>query len=369
VQNLVGGANDDWFQIFAAGSVSGHINGGGASSANGNTLNYSTDTGATVTVNLGTHIATGIGSFANIEAVKGQNSTNADILIGPNATTNWKVTGANSGTINSVSFVRVGNLTGGTGTNIFTIGVAGSLTGIITGGAGANTLVGPSLVDTFNITGMNAGTLTDSKGVVHFTSIENLTGGSVTNYFVFGAGQGVTGTITGHGISRLDYSAYSSAVYVNLLSGVATGTGGITNIKQVFGGGQGDVLVGNGPGVLLQETSGRNSIIGGTAGLATLNSGSGQDIVIAGSTTHDNNQTALQAIESYWSTNGGTFAQRAAALSSGVDGYTFKASTVKHHAGSGDTIALGSANDWLFWRMGGAGADTLTGTPGKSTFL
>ena len=50
-------------------------------------------------------------------------------------------------------------------------------------------------------------------------------------------------------------------------------------------------------------------------------------------------------------------------------GYKLTTSTVKHAAAS-DTIALGSANDWLFWRMAGASdVDNLTGTPLQSTFI
>ena len=142
--------------------------------------------------------------------------------------------------------------------------------------------------------------------------------------------------------------------------------------SQVKGSGHNDVLVGDGTGVQLVETAGKNLIIGGTGGQATLDGGSGQDIVIAGSTIYDNNQAALQAIESYWSTNAGTFAARVAALSStsGITGgYQLNTSTVTHHSGSGDTIVLVSANDWVFWRMVGTGADTVTGTPKQSTMV
>jgi uncharacterized protein (TIGR03118 family) len=69
---------------------------------------------------------------------------------------------------------------------------------------------------------------------------------------------------------------------VNLLTGMATSTGGISNIQLVNGNGQGHVLVGNGSGVPPVETAGENSIIGGADGGAMLGCGSGQDIVIAG---------------------------------------------------------------------------------------
>lgn len=247
---------------------------------------------------------------------------------------------------------------GGTATNLVSV----------TGGSASNTLTGANTANTWDITGNNAGNI---NGSVTFAAFANLTGGTANDSFVFGNGASVSGTINGGaGTNGLNYSAYLTGVYVNLLSGVATGTGGITNILQVYGSGQGDVLVGNGTGVLLVETAGKNLMIGGTGGQATLDSGFGQDTVIAGSTTYDNNQVALQAIESYWSTNAGSFAQRVAALSSGIPGgYTLNASTVKHHGGNGDVIALGSANDWLFWRKIGTGADMLTGTPGQSTLI
>jgi hypothetical protein len=159
-------------------------------------------------------------------------------------------------------------------------------------------------------------------------------------------------------------------VYVNLLTGKATGTGGVSGIMQVYGSGQGDVLVGNNSGVLLSETTGNNLIIADTGSGTTLNSGSGQDLVIAGSTIYDKNQAALLAIEAYWAANVGTsFSSTVAALTAGITGgYKLNTSTVSHH-GTGDTIALGSTTDWVFWRMAGTGKDTMTGTPEQSTFI
>jgi uncharacterized protein (TIGR03118 family) len=91
---------------------------------------------------------------------------------------------------------------------------------------------------------------------------------------------------------------------VKLPTGTATGTGGISNIQQVDGGDLGDVLLGNDSGSPLEETAGKNLFFGGADGGAILDSGSGQDTVIAGSPSDDNNAVALQAIEVYWSTSG-----------------------------------------------------------------
>ena len=50
-------------------------------------------------------------------------------------------------------------------------------------------------------------------------------------------------------------------------------------------------------------------------------------------------------------------------------GYRLNPSTVTH-AAAGDSVALGSANDWLFWRMAGSSdVDTVTGAPEFSTFI
>jgi hypothetical protein len=125
--------------------------------------------------------------------------------------------------------------------------------------------------------------------------VDNLTGGAAENGFVFITDAGVSGAISGEldgggGVdNELDYSGYHNSVFVNMLTGAATGTGGITNIQQVNGSGQGDVLVGDGTGVVLVETAGKNLMIGGTGGGAKLGSGDGQDIVIAGSTTTTTN--------------------------------------------------------------------------------
>jgi len=330
-------------------------------------------------------------------------------VIGPNLADTFNITANNAGNVNTTiipSFTRIQNLTGGGQPTSFVFaagvtvsgninggagggtlnyqnyssnvsvnlqtsratGVGGAATNLVgvTGGSGNDTLRGANTANTWNITANDAGNI---NGSFTFARFANLTGGTANDFFVFSNGSGVSGTINGGtGTSRLDYSSYLTGVYVNLVTGVATGAGSVTNIQQVHGSGNNDVLVGNGAGVLLMETAGMNLMIGGTAGRATLDSGSGQDIVIVGSTTYDNNQAALQAIEDYWSTNGGTFAQRVAGLSSGIPGgYQLNSSTVKHHTGSGDTIALGSANDWLFWRMLGSDKDTLTGTPGQST--
>jgi hypothetical protein len=123
--------------------------------------------------------------------------------------------------------------------------------------------------------------------------------------------------------------------------------------------------------VLLVETAGNNLLIGGT-GQATIDSGSGEDIVIAGSTTYDNNQTALLTIETYWEnpSNGSESARVSVLSSTGTPtgNYKLNSSTVTH-AGASDTLVLGSTSDWVFYRLTGTNHDNKSGTPAFQTFI
>ncbi len=403
IQNLSGGTGSYRFVFSAGAKVAGSIDGG----LGGGTLDYSAYT-SNVAVNLQTNTVSGVtGTATNITSVIGGSGTNT--LTGPNGGTRWNVTSANAGSINGAfSFAGFGSLIGGTGANDFVLsngagvtgninasagagtldyssystgisvnlqsnvvtGVGGKATGMTAfiGGSGSNSLTGANVANTWNITGSNAGNV---NGTVAFTAFATLTGGSNNDGFVFSAGAGVSGSITGKGgTNRLDYTSFGNSVYVNMFTAAATGTGGIANVQQVYGSGMGDVLVGDGANVLLSESAGKNLIIGGTHGGATLISGSGEDIVIAGSTIYDNDQAALQAIENFWATDAGSFSDRTAALAAGITGgYALNTSTVTHHTGAADIISLNSALDWLFWRASGSGADTLSGTPARGQHI
>src|SRR6185295_15953603 len=80
---------------------------------------------------------------------------------------------------------------------------------VFDGGAGADTLVGPDATETWNIIQPGSGNITGL--VSSFTNIENLTGGSGSDSFVFANAGSVSGAING-GVSSdvLDYSAVGS---------------------------------------------------------------------------------------------------------------------------------------------------------------
>ena len=133
-------------------------------------------------------------------------------------------------------------------------------------------IVADNVVNTWTISGTNSGSLT---GVASFQNIQNLTGGSTNDTFVFLNGKNVAGVVDGKGgTDRLDYSAYTSAVTANLATGVATGTGGITGIENITGGSGNDSLTGDGGNNVLIGNAGNDSFVGG-AGNDTFTGGLG----------------------------------------------------------------------------------------------
>jgi hypothetical protein len=174
-----------------------------------------------------------------------------------------------------------------------------------------NLLRGPNQDTVWALAGVNSGAL----GSIHFSGIQNLTGGTGLNVFVFAAGASVSGAIDGGGGTNdwLDYAAYTTPVTVNLAAGTATGVvGGIAHIRNVRGGKNGNYLVGDAQGNVLIGGAGTNRISGGTnpslliggKGPANVSGGSGDDILIAGYTDYDAstlaNDLALESILDEW---------------------------------------------------------------------
>ncbi len=394
IQNLTGGSAADYLAFTTStASVSGLIDGGGGA----NTLDFSGRTTA-VTVTMvagGPNKATATGGWTNIGTVIGGAATNT--LIGANTANVWDITGANAGTLDgALTFSGFQNLTGGSVDDTFAFLPGGSLAGNLKGGAPTNTLdfsqygspvtvnlgaktatgiggtwasiqvfdgtgttdtlIGTNANSIWSLSGIDAGTVAGFT----FAGFANLTGGTGNNVFQFGAGASVSGVIDGGtGTNTLDYSSYTSGVYVNLQTLAATGTGGIANIQNVTGSAVGgDILVGGGGSNVLTEHAGDNLVIGG-GGADTLTGGSGSDILIAGSTIYDQNVAALDALLSTWDDTTLSYDQRVADLLSGVsytdDTGTHTAaldadSTVSQPAGSGpSTIKGGSSGlDWFF---------------------
>jgi hypothetical protein len=259
IENLTGGSGNDSYKFSNGVGVSGNVNGAGGT----NTLDFSLYQPADpITVNLQSSTATNIGGvFSNIQNLIGGLGSNT--LVGANTSNTWNITASNAGNINGTfTFSAIQNLTGGTGQDIFTFAVGGSVGGKINGAAGSNWLV---------------------------------------------------------------YSAQTSSINVNLASGTASLVGGgVTNIQNVIGsanGGDtitgnsaGGVLVGHSAGNTITAGTGRSVIIGGFG--RNLLQGRGNDIIIAGKTSYDANITALASILAEWA-NSSSYATRISLLKNG----------------------------------------------------
>ncbi|MBI3560399.1 MAG: filamentous hemagglutinin N-terminal domain-containing protein [Gammaproteobacteria bacterium] len=264
IQNLTGGTGTDIFELTnvpvtagapTTGSLSGIIDGNtGANTLNVRLNDMTVQLNDTVAVVNNTATPTTIAVSA-VQSIHGFGSH--ETLQGPNRTTQntWTISAADSGAVNTVNFTGFGNLTGGTGTDRFTL-TAGSLSGVIIGGsadtfttsvstnvqlyaalpvapaapiynppaantvavyglgnvtatATTSTLLGPDGVSTtWLIAGNNSGSLGINNNPVVFTDFVNLKGGNGADNFVFGpysngstinlAGTGsITGTIDG----------------------------------------------------------------------------------------------------------------------------------------------------------------------------
>ncbi len=120
--------------------------------------------------------------------------------------------------------------------NIGTLDPGFSAAITIEGGDGLDTLIGSNGTNTWDITGDNAGTLNTQ---ISFNGIEDLTGGSGQDDFVFVEGSNVDGVIDGGsgGPNTLDYSATSTGITVSL--GIV-----VDNIDVIIGGSGSDTLFG-----------------------------------------------------------------------------------------------------------------------------
>ncbi|MGA9852407.1 MAG: hypothetical protein WBR15_05690, partial [Gammaproteobacteria bacterium] len=186
----------------------------------------------------------------------------SNILISGEATNNlWTISSLNGGTYNDgqlLTFSNFGTLIGGSGNDVFAFTSAGSVSGTINGGGGANTLdysgyagvvtvnlgtsaataidggagggfsnigtlagnganttlTGPGGTNTWNITGADQGNIDGT--LFTFNATNNLVGAGIDT-FAFIASTAAEGSITGSSSgATLDWSGYGAAVDVNV---------------------------------------------------------------------------------------------------------------------------------------------------------
>jgi hypothetical protein len=235
-ENLTGGAGDDRF-VFAGGTISGTIDGGGGT----NTFDYSAAS-RPVTVDLAAASATSVGAFVGISAFLG--GSGSDTLTGPAAGAQWRISGQDSGTVGNTSFAGFENLAGGGGDDDFVLEALGSVTGGIDGGQGDDAIHGPDVAAVFAVTAADAGAVNGSA----FMSVENLFGGIRDDEFAYAFGAFLSGAAAGGaGLDRLRAGNERNA-WKLLSSGSGTLNGRtFTGFESLEGGSGEDTLVGPSP--------------------------------------------------------------------------------------------------------------------------
>ncbi len=235
IQEIIGGSGNNTYKFDNGATFAGIIDGGVGGT---NTLDYSAYKTA-VTVNLGAGTATGTQGVSNITGIVGSSTANTTLAFSDG----WSAYTIDTTGIKTLDFSAV------TSALTFIIGADGTV----------------SLTD-----GQN--TISEIKGV------GAIIGGSGNNTYAFDNGAAFAGTIDGGvgGTNTLNYSAYTTAVTVNLAAGTATGTTGISNIQNITGGSGNDTLTGNSGNNVIIAGSGNDTITGG-GGSDTLVGGSGSD--------------------------------------------------------------------------------------------
>ena len=322
IENLTGGANDDRF-VLGGGSISGVVDGASGT----NTLDYSANT-LGVTVDLGSVMATDTGGIANIQNVVG--GVGDDIITGDDAA-NILIGGLGNDLLKGGK----GNdaLTGNEGNDILE---AGQGADSVDGGLGVDTLqTNNGLANTWQVKARNAGLLNTHN----FVDIENLIGDTAEDEFIFDDGMDITGALDGGlGSNTLNYAAYLAGIIVDLKSGQAQGTAGVSNIQHVTSGAGHDTLIGDDQANRLSGGAGDDTLIG-NAGADTFIGSEGSDTLVA------------ENIANTWSIS--------ASNSGTLNDETFSGIENLSGGDAADTFVLSAGATVSGVIDGGAGSDTL----------
>jgi Ca2+-binding RTX toxin-like protein len=291
------------------------------------------------TLNLGPNV----GRF-NVDGGAGANN-----LVGPNANNAWAVTASNAGNVDSAGFSEFENLIGGAGNDTFSFAADDAITGSVSGGGGNDTLVGPNVGTVWNINAANAGII---SGLVHFSGVANLVGGTANDDFLLGPNGSLSGTLTDSGGNgTVDYHTRTVGVTVNLGEGTATSiAGGVSGIEGVTGSTGNDSLTGDARTNYLSGFGGNDTLDGGGGGDDTFQvaANQGTGTTITGGPDTDSIQGPNVA--STWILTG--------AGSGTINGVAFTGI---------DRFFGGSANDAFKFLPGGSLTTTINGGGGTNT--
>ncbi len=255
---------------------------------------------------------------------------------------------------------------------------------VLSGGGGNDIVVGPGAVGgprvQWLISEMNAGSV---AGIL-FDAIETVRGGAGDDTFVI-LPSGTMNRIDGGGGSRdwLDYSAFTTAVAVNLTTQQATVPNTIAGISGVWGGSGDDVLIGSGSADWLDGREG-NDWLEGQGGDDRLTGGIGDDKIFGGGGTGDLLVESRDAHIVLSTTSLGfdgriedqVLGIERAVITGGssaneIDARKFTGVVTLFGADGHDSLFGGTNNDSLDGAngddvlVGGAGTDTLDGAAGR----
>ena len=323
---------------------------GGASTNDINVSGWNLGRTASINVTAGAYTVTG----------NGVNTT----LIGSNTASMFTISGSNSGVVNgTTNFSAVGNLTGGTGPDIFILDPGVTFRGSIVGGGGIDRLAVTNGANAWQVTGLKAGKLnTDTI----FSGITNLSGGSGTDTLT-GMPGGNSWAITG--ANAVTVSGMNGTSMDALVGGAGAdvftlGTGVPTFNGSITGGGTATLAVTNGTNAwqVTASKAGKLNTTTTFSEITNLSGGTGTDTLtgmpggnswaITGPkvvTVSGMNGTSMDALV------GGPGADFFI-LGTGVP--TFNGSI----AGGGGTDTLAVTNGTNAWQVTGANAGRLNST-------
>ena len=339
IESLKGNALIDQFVVNPSATGFVAVSGGNGSDV----LDYS-GLPSSISVNLATSSSPGIATFSTIELILG--TSGIDTVTGPNLATTWSISGPDIFSASKVQFESFENISAGNLKDTFNItSTTASLTGTLTGGGDVDTLKGFNANNVWELSGNQSGQL---PGVVHFSGVENLTGGTAADSFQAGAQAAGFGILSGgSGADTVDLSAVLTPVVVDLSNSTISGIGNLSAIELIIGTSGSDTLRGPNLKTAWTVNPSGTSKVGAT-------SFSSFEQLLGGS----NNDAFTMASMGPISISGG------AGLDSLI-GSSSPANWVVGHAGGGSINGIASFNDFENL-TGGAGDDLFKILPSGS---
>ena len=391
IANLTGGASANTFTV-SGWTRPGSLNGGGGNdtiiasknsdftlmntglqTSDGMSLSLSGGiTNATLTGGAGNNAFT-VGAWTGIGKLAG--GTGTDTLRSTRDTdqtlTSTSLAATGFGTL-TLSAIESAELTGGLSDNVFTVsGWKGTGT-LVAGGGGTDSVVAVRAANFI----LSDAQLVASNGLSMTLSgirVANLSGSTSNNVFTVsgwtGSGQidGLTGTDTIVVARDTDMTMTNTALVsvgfgtltlVGIESASLTGGSGanVLNAAEFTGGpvtlqgGSGDdVLIGGSTADSLRGGAGRDLLIGGR-GADTLSGDADDDLLIGGTSSVSANMAAINAVMAEW-TSAASSSTRVANLlnGGGLNGMTkLDNTTIQNDASAADRLAGGTEFDWFF---------------------